>query len=388
MNSIDDIYEFFDNALSPEQEASLFRQIAEDENLRAEFKTTLALENSVKSYRNSASPSLELGAGIMAAAGYGTPIPTAIPKVPIWKSAIQYSATVLATALGTFLIFTAMQNNNGVNSENLKQSVANNNKFNGPSSIETANLIKKEDESKPIIHEKTVVKYIYADAKANLNNAIQPEATQLDNAEIKANSIPVLSNSQIVPNGKICIDRAFNSPVVQNNFEELTYLSDEFLSNFSVEYNNSLNWNFPKESISPKEYSKLNNMQFSLFYDVTEDLKIGASVRQETFFSRYEETDARGRIYKVEMQPNITSYGLSVRYDVLNLLGIHFLPQLSYSFSSYGQIYRPGLVLQYGLMDKMSISSMLEYSYFQYSRQNVQFDAKKASVSFGINYHL
>ena len=38
--------------------------------------------------------------------------------------------------------------------------------------------------------------------------------------------------------------------------------------------------------------------------------------------------------------------------------------------------------------DKISINSMLEYSYFQYSRQNVQFDAKKASVSFGINYHL
>lgn len=388
MNSIDDIYEFFDNALSPEQEASLFRQIAEDENLRAEFKTTLALENSVKSYRNSASPSLALGSGIMAAAGYGTPIPTAVPKAPIWKSAIKYSATVLATAVSTFLIFTAMQNNNGVNSENLKQSVANNNKFNGPSSIEAANPIKKDEGLKPINHEKTVVKYIYADAKANSNDAIQPEATELDNAEIKANSIPVLSNSQITPNEEIRFYRANIAEIENNNLEEIKYLSDEFLSDFSFEYNNSLNWNFPKESISPKEYSKLNNMQFSLFYDVTEDLKIGASVRQETFFSRYEETDNRGRIYKVEMQPNITSYGLSVRYDVLDLLGIHFLPQLSFSFSSYGQIYRPGLVLQYGLMDKISINSMLEYSYFQYSRQNLQFDAKKASVSFGINYHL
>lgn len=388
MNSIDDIYEFFDNALSPEQEASLFRQIAEDENLRAEFKTTLALENSVKSYRNSASPSLALGAGIMAAAGYGTPIPPAVPKGSIWKSAIQYSATVLATAIGTFLIFSAMQNNNGVNSENLKQSLANNNKFNGPSSIEVANPIKKDDDSNPISHEKTVVKYIYADAKENSNNEIQAEAMQLDNSVIKTNQVAVLSNSQIVPNGNISFDRAFNSPLEQNNFEKLTYLSDEFFSDFSVEYNNSLNWNFPKESISPKQYSKFHNMQFSLFYDVTEYLKIGASVRQETFFSRYEETDARGRIYKVEMQPNITNYGLSVRYDVLNLLGIHFLPQLSYSFSSYGQIYRPGFVLQYSLMDKISINSMLEYSYFQYSRQNIQFDAKKASVSFGINYHL
>lgn len=388
MNSIDDIYEFFDNALSPEQEASLFRHIAEDENLRAEFKTTLALENSVKSYRNSASPSLELGAGIMAAAGYGTPIPPAIPKVPIWKSAIQYSATILATAIGTFFIFTAMQNNNGVNSENLKQSAANNNKFNGPSSIETTKPIKKEDESKPISHEKTIVKYIYADAKANSNDEIETEYKPAENAEIKANSIAVLSNSQIAPNGEIRFDRANIAEIEHNNLEELTYLSDEFLSDFSVEYNNSLNWNFPKESISPKEYSKLNNMQFSLFYDVTEDLKIGASVRQETFFSRYEETDNRGRIYKVEMQPNITSYGLSVRYDVIDLLGIHFMPQLSYSFSSYGQIYRPGLVLEYNLIDKISFNSMLEYSYFQYSRQNVQFDAKKASVSFGINYHL
>lgn len=388
MNSIDDIYEFFDNALSPEQEASLFRRIAEDENLRAEFKTTLALENSVKSYRNSVAPSLALGAGIMAASGYSTPIPPAVPKIPIWKSAIQYSATVLATAISTFLIFTAMQNNNGVNSENLKQSVSNNNKFNGPSSIEVANPIKKDDDSKLINHEKTIVKYIYADAKENSNNEINTDYNPSENAEVKTNQVAVLRNSQIAPNGEIRFDRANIAEIEHNNLEELTYLSDEFLSDFSVEYNNSLNWNFPKESISPKEYSKLNNMQFSLFYDVTEDLKIGASVRQETFFSRYEETDARGRIYKVEMQPNITNYGLSVRYDVIDLLGIHFLPQLSYSFSSYGQILRPGLVLQYNLMDKISINSMLEYSYFQYSRQNIQFDAKKASVSFGINYHL
>lgn len=65
---------------------------------------------------------------------------------------------------------------------------------------------------------KQSVKYIYADAKENSNSEIQPKTTELDNAEIKANSIAVLSNSQIAPNGKISFDRVINSPVERNNF--------------------------------------------------------------------------------------------------------------------------------------------------------------------------
>ncbi len=388
MNSNDDIYEFFDNALSPEQEASLLRRMAEDENLRAEFRTTLALQNSMGSFRNSAAPSLAIGSGIMAAAGYGTPIPPTVPKLPIWKAVIPYSATVVTTAIVSFLIFFGLHNNNIQQPELSRKAEISNNNFQAPSSIETAKLVNKNDASKAVTPVKTIVKYIYVDAKTNANAQKNIELESQNSAEINNNIVAQLSNSEINPNSKIRFDKPNYVPIKWKNLDELTYLSEELLSDFSIEYNNSLNWNFPKESISPKEYSKLNNMQFSLFYDITDNLKIGASVRQETFFSRYDESDNRGRIYEVEMQPNITSYGLSARYEVINLLGIHFSPQFSYSLSSYGEILRPGIILQYYLTDKIAFNTILEYSYFQYQRQNVQFDAKKASLNFGINYHL
>ena len=388
MNSSDTIYEFFDNALSTEQEASLFRQMADDESLRAEFRTTLALQNSMSSFRNLAVPSLALSSEIMAKVGYSSPITPIATKAPIWKAAIPYSATVLTTAIIAFLLFMGLNSNNIKQTEPIKRSEISNNNFNGPSSIEAVNKIKKDNEFKATTPIQILVKYVYADAKTEANTPIHTEFESKDNAFINTNSIARLNNSQINTNQQISFDKPYFAPAQYKNFEELSNWSNELFSNFSVEYNNSLNWNFPKESIGPKEYSKLNNMQFSLFYDLTKDLKIGVSVRQETFFSRYEESDNRGRIYEVEMQPNITNYGLSARYDAIDLLGIHFLPQFTYSFSNYGQILRPGLVLQYNLIDKIAFCTSLEYSYFQYSRQNVQFDARKASLNFGINYHL
>jgi hypothetical protein len=383
MDDKDRIYEYFDKNLKPEDESKLFENMGRDEALRDEFNTTLHINNAISEFRKNSAPPIELSSAIMSSLGYSAAV--SLSK-PLWKSIISYSSAI-GIAVGAALviinnIYSDIQTKGGgaslsrasktpapveINSDSSPISDSNRHES------EVGNYIKKNESIQNEALNKNVAERFIENKKGYADENI--ECATLEESRLK-----LTQKIEIIPLEPNSLSRY-----------ELSETNNElkrFIKDFSVEYSYFLSWNLPKESIKPKQFSKFNNMQLSLFYDISDNFKIGANVRQETFFSKYSENDELGKSVKVEMQPNITSFGVSARLELAGLFGVEFAPQLSYNFSSYGQILRPGLVLQYSLNDCLTINSIFEYSYFQFTRQNTEYNAKKTSLSFGLNYHL
>ena len=385
--------DYFDEDITHEGEQDLFHSMAYDDGLRAEFKNLMKIKNSIKTGFTGFAPTNNSTNVIFSKLGYSIP-PVSAP-VPVtgnfltWMKPIYgYGAASLLTAIITFTIAYFMFNpavkatnetyNNKQNK--IQTETAPENKI--------AEIKSKQNDNKQII------KYVYI---AKESNKIDDNSSNQEPVKNISLNVVNLSKSDIqVTNANENINLRNNIPVnIPNNplintgnQSELSFKDFKYnKTGFSLEFRNSMVWNLPKETIYPSWISKFNNTGLSVLYDLSDNLKVGADIRQESFFLKYNGYDNFSQTFLYQQQPNFFSYGLLLRYTP-DIVYEGFKPSLQamVATNSYGIIGRANLGLEYHLFTNLSVQAQVELSNLYFKHLTGVFTAKKISINYGINY--
>ena len=205
------------------------------------------------------------------------------------------------------------------------------------------------------------------------------------------NAIKLIANSSINSNYK---RYEINNKNIDNNVIETSapikysvfQIIPDASSNLNMEVKNAVNWNNPQETISPKQYSKFNNTELSVFYKINNKLYIGSGLKQETFYTEYTHNDKNGDIYQYREQPNLTTVGVFIRYKTQLFENLSAHGQAGFGFNQAGIVIKPSLSFEYMISDRIGILIGSEYNYFRYSHQSRWNYSQKFSLNYGISY--
>ncbi len=200
------------------------------------------------------------------------------------------------------------------------------------------------------------------------------------------------SNSKIILNYSDLISEKFKITVPNKTNKMYNSLDTKIDFNphirnhiVDLEVKSSSNWNLPKETIYPNDISKINNLSLTLLYNLSEKIKSGIELRQETFFAQFSGIE-NSQLFKYSQQPNFLSIGLSARYELINNLNYSTFLQINLGFNKFGIIGRNSLGLEYLLYDDISLILIAEFSNLWFKHQENWFDSKKLGIHYGVNF--
>lgn len=391
MNYSDQLVEYIDGELTPEFEKELFSAIASDDSLREEMRTLMNMKNAISNSGNLYEPSSAMKGAIFSAVNIvPANVPISIPQNSgtIGKIASFNIKSMLTGGIITLLLISPFiyyygknyQNNGDAAKKNISQIMAET-----PPVNNISNEIKNSSESiKPVIKYVYIVKEIPKELPNVTSNSEIEEVKKVNLTS--ANPRDYNHNFELVKRNSDFGDELLIKP------EQGLSLSDQLSVwkdlGLSLEIRNSASWNIPKETIYPSYLSKINNMGFSILYDLDKNLRIGADIRQETFFVRYNGTNSINQQLQYEQQPNLLSYGIMLRYILPDAIGIKPFIQGIASMNYYGLIGRGSIGLEYRFYPDFGLMAQVEFSNMRFQHQNNYFNSSKINFTYGINYNF
>jgi len=413
------IHDFTDGTLNPAEEEQLFQMLATSDEYRNELKQHLAIKSAVKNDTMAYTPSAGSTMKVFSALGFAAPIAggagasqsvapssastaSTATKTGFWSSfsspIITGVVSTLATAIVAILLFQPFLNNmdskiNSLQKQNqhLSEQLNNQKPNNIPvvtsNSIDTKQIATNDNSQKPI------VKYVYITRERNEESNQKMKSGIIESPkEIEENSNFDLSFADIVSDK---IDRINNNELnIPNNkfVPGVDFSNIHIRSNLglNLEINRLINWFDVAPTINPSNYNKMNNTAITLFYEVSNNLFIGAEYRQETFFQIFNGVDNKGRLYEYQQQPNFTSGGIVGRYafNYLKFYGIVPYFQLYAGITNVGYIGRGMLGLKYSPYPNISFVISGERSKLFYQYQNKPFNSSKIDLNYGVSFNF
>jgi hypothetical protein len=240
-----------------------------------------------------------------------------------------------------------------------------------------------------------VVKYIYRtiyiDKKSNTvagNNDIA-SANKIN----ETSEAPVLINmSSIHPGQNLNINK---SAAYNDRFPGSSSFNDLLINNINpgnnrlgltAELRGSQYWFMPGEAtVNPEKFAMFNNTAASLLYQLTDNISVGADIRQETFFQVFE-GDSAGLKFRYSQQPNFTSYGLIMRYNITHWGDFSPMGQIYIGGTNAGLIGRLMAGMAYSPYPDISFMLGIEYSGLKYTHQVQGYNASKLGVNYGVGF--
>lgn len=371
MNKQEQILSFFDEELSISEEKELFTSLASDENFRNDFKNHYKMEKSIYENMNSFNPTANQSAGIFSGLGISA-IPSNEPNAGN-ISWLNYFLVGAGSALTTVIIMLML--------------------FNSGSDQNIAGNIKN---SYPLIIRDTILKH-QAPEKIHIKQETEIVDKQKENPGsniIEKNIQPIYYSSAVAKNtsnkdhNKIDLrNNTFNQTGIKTNDYNSLILQDLNKKNdlgLSVELFTSTYWFYPEHRVPPVKYSNLNRLGAAVYYCLTEDLSLGMDIRRETFEVSYRGMED-GQYFNYYQQPNLTTVGLNVRYDLLEYCGFDFFAKMNAGWNLYGYLFRPAVGMKYFISENVYLLLDLEYSKMMFNHQNNYYNAEKYGFNYGIN---
>ncbi|MBI5326019.1 MAG: hypothetical protein HZB41_12235 [Ignavibacteriae bacterium] len=370
------LVDFIDGELPEDEERELFSMISADDSLRAEYKSLLGITNTIKSSAAYYSPSTELKASIYGDLNISVPsshIPAPVKFLQGTKWHLLSGGIGALLASSVFIISTNTLSTDNKNISSIKSDK--------PPIVNLIDSPKMESKLNKIILTKGTHNIIPKTHPEKVN-LITKEIPEYNNMNLIAMSEPVINfQNNIRTEKNLSNDNIAPSELSYN----IAYLKKDDLD-ISIEARWSLNWNLPKESIQPAKANEFNNLGFDVFFNVIDNLDFGINIRQETFFVKYIEFVSNDMKYEIEQNPNLTSYGLSIRQKFLTENDLQLLAQLNFAVNNYGLIIRPSAGILFKINDSFALVENLEYSNMFFTHNQNWFNASKIGLNFGINY--
>ncbi len=142
-------------------------------------------------------------------------------------------------------------------------------------------------------------------------------------------------------------------------------------------------WDIPKGILPSLYYAPLNNVCFSLYYDISEHLRLGAEFRQETFYNKFTGIKP-DKFVLVYQQSNLNSYGAKIIYYPLKKRLFNPYGGLILAYNPAGFIARPNAGIDYQPATDLAFTLGVEYSYYWFNHQNNIFYTSKIGIFYGI----
>ena len=189
----------------------------------------------------------------------------------------------------------------------------------------------------------------------------------------------------------------FSNPVlVLNAKESLQNISDASqnrlmgslgeLTGLSVELSGSQNFALPPATVNPEKNLIFNNLNFAVFYNVTDDFLIGFDYRRENFFLAFTGTEKSGQKFKYEIQPNLTTYSGIFRYEFNDLGKVYPVFQLTAGGNNYGAVLRFLGGFSYSPYSDIKFLLGFEYSNMIFTHQSQNFIANRLGFNYGVMF--
>ncbi|MFC2130673.1 hypothetical protein ACFLSQ_04505 [Bacteroidota bacterium] len=330
------LHDFVDGTLDSGQESELFAQLASSEGLRSEMKQFIEFERTARFDTGAYSPSAETTAGIFARVGITNPAFTLAPAGNAGAGIIatlgKYSqgiiGGVIAAILASTVMYFAMQNTGSVSPENQNQIAGNNvEQQNNTEPIQSLDnnipLVKSEEKSEPKVIERIIIKYID-------RPVIQEVASVEETEPLAAFEQPVASIEPApIKNMVWCYPENMFSDINNNvsmnpiAAESYSFYPDMTISNFlsdlgvSVEVTGADYFMFPSEKVAKSSPPFFENMKIAVLFRLSDDLQLGAELRQEFFYHQYRGFEGETE-YEYYQNNNYLTGGVLVRWTPID----------------------------------------------------------------------
>ena len=409
------IHEYIDGTLEQERELELFSVLTQNEELRQDFRSQIAIKNAIRSDVKAFTPKAESTMKIFSTLGFESPVPAVTPTpITVAPSAVSTgffagSGKIIQMIAGS--VITA-----GLTAAILLF-------FLKPDLFswfysENSNSYSKNESSYPIIEnysdipENNFLKYFIDDANDKKNTNIAPKIiykyilvekkdsdlavnNKNDDSGMMKNSTSnlVLQKSEIMPVEKF-----------QNDLKKYALNNSNISSPFDLNFSNNFS---PKEAVGLKLemrgnevfYSEIervnpasnqifNNSAIAIFYSASDELDLGFEYRRENFYQKFSGWE-NSKFYVYEQQPNFETYNLALRYMPSIFKNDYLQPFAQGAFgltNNSGQIGRIMIGAELLPESQWSMIAGAEYSFMGYNYQNKNFYTDKFGLNFGISY--
>ena len=394
------IYLVIDGEASDVESSAFYSALSENPELQHEFQTAMKMNRAAESFPKKSTVPVAVTDKLFGKAGL-TYIPTdaaivatagtagAIVKSGIFNNVMSYTISkigfaVIGMILGAGLMY-LLNDNSEVLSGNINAQTNNIRQieFAQPESNIPVMSSNSKDES-PVRRVQEFKELAY-------NNTNSQNIQAIENEEAEGIYEPDIQihNSQIIQNPKVVeIARSTNISDfdIHNRGDYSNKLLDFKDLGLSIEVRSSSYWNTVNENVLPSEISKFHNMSLSILYELFDNFKVGAEVRQETFYVKYISTDGLLQDYIFEQQPNLTSFGTLLRYTFLDKETFKMFAQNNISANYYGLVYRGSIGMEYYVIPQISIIGAVDFAGLYYQHQKNTNTSEKVGFSYGINF--
>ena len=400
MNYSELLHNLFDRNLDSLQEDKLFTELASNDELRSELRQFIDMEFAVRRDFEAFHPEPEsqdkiFGAlGISTAAITGGAAATSALTSKAWLG--QYMNNFLiglgSLILGGLMTFFLLNDNSKSNTENLTSTTENspNNKSGLVTGSDKNKIAVTESYSIDTIYkDRIVVKYIPGPerivylTKEDGTIEFENNLPQITSAKTEIDRNNLVGNYENNTDWNQFINNSDNqySPY---NFADFT----NFLSNkLSFEFRANEDWSLPQADMPRSSYPVFNNTSATLLYDLSDDFKVGADVRQEYFYQKYNGIDDGKAAYNYYQHTNYISAGILARYSLINHSNMMMFVQPAISFNQVGVVARTMIGAEYEFVDRVSMIIGLEGSLLQFNHQGNNFYSPKIGFHYGVRFN-
>lgn len=387
MEQLENFISFKKGYLAADSEQKLFSKLAEDSELRNEFKCFISITDAAEKSSAAFAPSAELTNSVFASLGLQN---TYAPSAPIVKNRplggllnsklfIGLLSSLLTLVIATLLVRFLF--------DEIKQSVNDKPAYvsAGASNYEIPEYIiieKKNSNSKSNI---SASKSISAGKLASqIAESAKQSSDEFSSPDYELTN--TIENSILSPKRDYVINSIKNNnsgiilPInaAQNNYSENAM--------YELTIAGNAGWFDKSVKVQPMSFSPFNNANIAISYIASDILKLGLDIRQETFYCEYTGTEPDKSLYKYMQQPNFTTISGFAKLYPYDLNNIKSYLKLSLGGNSGGLVLRPGLGFDYYLYNNIGFNFGFDYSLFIYQHQNSTFNASKYGISYGVNY--
>ena len=368
------IIDFADGTLDPSKEDNLFIQLTNNDELRTEFKSHLAIKSAISSVATPVSVPVESKKRIFVTLGLSLPGSIGF----FTKYRLVFAASLFSIMLTTsVLYFLFIDNSNNKSKINASEIINKQNNVPNVSSKE----IQFNNHNKSFNKVKRIKKFDRNDNNLVTDlNSYQPKNHQ-NNFIINKTQHELKNNSLIVDN-KGHNDNLIN---LDYNYHPMTDNIIMPKNNLFLEFRGSNYWMNPKPSIAPKNSALFNNMAVSGIINMNEDFLIGLDLRQENFYLKYRGYEGNFE-YFYEQQPNLTTLSGILRYKYDLTEDCSPFVQVSLGANTAGLVSRGMFGINYSILENSGFVFGFEFSNLTYKHNSNLFNNYKFGLNYGFIY--
>jgi hypothetical protein len=392
MSYIEQYVDFLENRLDSDEEQKFAENFALDSEFREEFKKFLILTKALKNSSVYFTPSEESKNAVFSALGFTSgitaiPVPEAKP-IPKPKSFFKGRFfTGMMASIVTFILTLlllkpwgletgsnqVLVNNSGNKNQVPVQANVNSLQVEPNQKISSNQIRKKIPQLITSINEKESPKNDLVSASDELKNVL----LSTSNFQIEDLSSSLLKHSSNNNNSEL-------NPSFDKRYDTI-YFVRSYDSKFRFEFKNSPSWFTSYPRVQPYQMNIFNNLSVSIYYPLYKTLLIGAEYRQETFYVIYDGKDNKGKNMTYYQQPNLSTFGVSLRYSPFDL-GKNFKPfgQVFLGGNIVGFVSREMLGVEYYPYENVYFLLGGELNQFFFRHGSTWFNANKLSLNYGI----